>query len=213
MNLELFCQTFPRLYHMAHHEALPSILRHGLLSTSALLDLFEITGDRRQEIETKMRRESIEIRHPKHGVAVIRDQKPIMNDQRLLQSLGGTATAAEFHLLLNSQVFFWVNPDRLLGLRGAVAYRGNPQLIFTLDTRRLVEVYSQQMMLCPMNSGACKPMAHPRSPAIFQRIADYDFAFWQRRKGGAAKAVVECTVERAVASADRFILQTEIVGN
>src|ERR1039458_874995 len=120
MDSDLFCQTFPRLYHMAHHEALPSIRRHGLLSTSALLDLFEVDEVRRLEIETRMRRESIEIRHPEHGVAVIRDQRPIMNDHRLEQSLGGTATAAEFHLLLNSKVFFWVNPDRLAGLRTAV---------------------------------------------------------------------------------------------
>ena len=197
---------------MAHHEALPSIRRHGLLSTSALLDLFEVDEVRRLEIETRMRRESIEIRHPEHGVAVIRDQRPIMNDHRLEQSLGGTATAAEFHLLLNSKVFFWVNPDRLAGLRTAVAYRGEPQLILTVDTRRLVEAYGEQMMLCPMNSGACRPMAHPRSPAIFQRIADYDFEFWRRRKGSAAKAVVECTVEGAVLGVERFILQTEIVG-
>lgn len=212
MELDLFCKTFPRLYHMAHHQALPSIQRHGLLSTSALLDLFEVVGARRNGIETRMRRECIEIRHPQHGLAVIRDQKPIMNDRRLEQSLGGTATAAEFHLLLNSKVFFWVNPDRLAGLRAAVAYRGEPQLVLTLDTRRLAEVYGGQMMLCAMNSGACKPMAHPRSPAIFQRVADYDFEFWRRRKGNVMKAVVECTVERAVLDVERFILQTETVG-
>ena len=212
MDTELFCQTFPRLYHMAHHDALPSINRHGLLSTSALLDLFEVDGARRQEIETTMRRECIEIRHPEHGVAVIRDQKPIMNDRRLEQSLGGTATAAEFHLLLNSKVFFWVNSDRLVRLRGAVAYRGDRQLVLTLDTRRLVEAYGRRVMVCPMNSGACKPVAHPRSPAMFQSIADYDFDFWRRRKGSKAKAIVECTVERGVLDVGRFILQTEIVG-
>lgn len=212
MDSDLFCQTFPRLYHMAHHEALPSIRRHGLLSTSALLDLFEVNGARRMEIETRMRRECVEIRHPKHGVAVIRDQKPIMNDRRLEQSLGGTATAAEFHLLLNSKVFFWVNPDRLAGLRAAVAYRGEPQLVLTFSTQRLAEAFGGQMMLCPMNSGACKPMAHSRSPAIFQRVGDYDFEFWRRRKGKAIKAVVECTVERAVLDVERFILQTELIG-
>jgi hypothetical protein len=212
MEAELFVRTFPRLYHLAHHEALPSIRRHGLLSTRALLDLFEIAGALRQNIETRMRSQSVTITHPRHGVAVIRDQKAIMSDHRLEQALGGSATAAEFHLLLNSKVFFWVRADRLRTLRDAAAYREEPQLALTLDTRRLVEVYGHELTLCPMNSGSCKPMPHPRTPRIFQTIRDYDFEFWRRRKGAAAKAVVECTVERAVLDVDRFILQTEVIG-
>jgi hypothetical protein len=35
----------PRLYHMAEADTWDSIREHGLLSTSALLDLFEIKGD------------------------------------------------------------------------------------------------------------------------------------------------------------------------
>jgi hypothetical protein len=197
---------------MAHHRALPSIKRFGLLSTSALLDHFQITGEKRMTIERTVRRESVTITHPIHGTAVIRDQKPIMTDRRLEQALGGTATAAEFHLLLNSKVFFWVHSERLAGLRDAQAYRGAPQLILTLDTQRLVEAYGNQMKLCPMNSGACRPFAHPRSPAIFQSIADYNFEFWRQRRGSPAKAVVECTVESGVQDVERFILKTEIVG-
>lgn len=81
---------------MAHSEALPSILQHGLLSTSALLDLFEIGGERRAKLETRMRPTSVPITHPVHGTAVVRDQKPIMNDARLEKSLGGSATARSF---------------------------------------------------------------------------------------------------------------------
>jgi len=197
---------------MAHHKALPSIRRHGLLSTTALLDLFAVNGAKRFEIETKMRRESVLIRHPVHGTAVIRDQKAIMNDNRLEKALGGTSTAAEFHQLLNSKVFFWVNSDRLDTLRNAAEYRGEPQLVLIFDTRRLSAAYGKQMMLCPMNSGSCKPMPHPRSPEIFRRISGYDFEFWRRKKGSRAKAVVECTVDKAILDVDRFIIQTEIIG-
>src|SRR5581483_1314483 len=212
MDTDLFVRTYPVLYHMAHHEALPSILRHGLLSTSALLDLFEISGSRRDVIESRMRRQSILIEHPKHGKAVICDQKPIMNDRRLEESLRGTATASQFHRLLNSKVFFWLAPDRLAGLRGAVAYRNEPQLVFYIDTKRLVNEYGGQVMLCPMNSGSCKPFAHPRSPGMFQRIADYDFEYWRQKKGGAHKAVVECTVDRMIPDFHRFVQKSEIVG-
>src|SRR5262245_14772912 len=136
MDTELLIRTFPKLYHMAHHEALPSIRRHGLLSTTALLDLFEIGGDKRLELETRMRRNSVVIQHPLHGTAVIRDQKPIMSDARLEAALGGTLTTTEFYRLLNSKVFFWVNPDRLDRLRHAAEYRGQPQLVLILDMQR-----------------------------------------------------------------------------
>ena len=35
---------YPPLYHMAAEGSWPSIQRHGLLSTSALLDLYEVCG-------------------------------------------------------------------------------------------------------------------------------------------------------------------------
>lgn len=211
MEIERFVSIFPRLYHMSHKDALPGILQHGLLSTTALLDLYEVERRERAKIEFEMRRSSIAIRHPKHGRAVIRDQKPIGNDARLETSLGGKVTAKQFHQLLNSMVFFWVNPERLEGLRHAKAYRGDAQLVLTLDTRKVVGQYVERMFLCPMNSGACMPIAHPRSIEMFQRIQDYDYEFWRRRKGGAEKSVVECTIQGGLLDTARFIVNTEIV--
>ena len=46
-NADLLIELYPRLYHMAHAGSWPMIQRHGLLSTTALLDLFEIGGERR----------------------------------------------------------------------------------------------------------------------------------------------------------------------
>lgn len=211
MQVDQFTETYPLLYHMAHHEALPSILKHGLLSTSALLDLFEIDGKRREIIEMTMRPNSVLIEHPKHGKAVIRDQKALMSDRRLKQALSGTMETTAFHLLLNSMVFFWVTSGRLKTLREAVAYHKEPQLVITLDTKRLVSAYTDKIMLCSMNSGSCKPMAHPRSPGIFQSIEDYNFDLWRRKKGSAMKAVVECTVKTGVFQIEKFIVSHEIV--
>lgn len=210
MELELFWKTYPRLYHMAHKDALPSILEHGLRSTSSLLDLYDVRGSVRSVIETKMRPESVVIRHSRYGVAVVRDQKPIGSDRRLESSLAGVK-AEEFHKLLNSMVFFWVNPERLRGLRNAKAYRGDPQLVLTLDTRLLMDAYWEKILLCPMNSGACRPIAHPRSIEMFQRIKDYDFDYWRKKKGSANKAVVECTVQGRIETPGRYIIETEIV--
>jgi hypothetical protein len=212
MQAELFVKTYPVLFHMAHHEALPGIRKHGLLCTSALLDLFEIHGAGREKIECQMRPASVEIRHPVHGKAVIRDQKPIVNDRRLQKALGNSATPRQFHKLLNSMVFFWVSPSRLETLRNAVAYRAEPQLVLTLDTRLVVEAYGQMITLCPMNSGCCRPMPHPRSPEIFQSIANYDFEHWSKKKGGASKGVVECSVKNRIWNIEKFLIKSEIVG-
>jgi len=44
-------QDCPTLYHMAERGSWPSIREHGLLSTSALLDLYGKQGAEREAIE------------------------------------------------------------------------------------------------------------------------------------------------------------------
>ena len=169
---------------MAHRDALPSILRRGLLSTTALLDLFGKEGAEREAIETQMRPQSVVIEHPKYGKAVIRDQKPMQSDSRLNKTLTGGTTTVDWHRLLNSKVFFWVSEDRLRKLRNARAYRDEPQLVLVLNTRRVVEFAGDRIWLCSMNSGCCVPYLHKRSPDRFAKLVDF--------KGN----VVECAVER-----------------
>ena len=68
---------YPVLYHMASYGAWPSIQEHGLLSTSALLELLEVPDAKRTELMTKQRRTSIPVTHPTKGSAILRDQKPL----------------------------------------------------------------------------------------------------------------------------------------
>ena len=74
---EELADVYPRLYHMAEAGSWPSIQRHGLLSTSALLSFFEVKGAARARIESAHRPASIPIHHPRHGSAVVRDQIPM----------------------------------------------------------------------------------------------------------------------------------------
>jgi hypothetical protein len=196
---------------MAHHAALPGILEHGLLSTEALLDLFEVHGDEREAIIATTRKNSVGITHPKYGTAVIRDQKPIVSDKRLQSALGDSATSEQFLRLLNSKVFFWVDPARLHGLRDARAYRGDPQLILTLDTRKVVQAALNHTWLCPMNSGCCRPMAFPRTLSIFQKLTDFDFLS-SKKKRGWRNAVVECAVHDRLRNIGDYLIKTENVG-
>lgn len=210
MDIDRFIKTYPRLYHMAHEEALAGILRHGLLSTSALLDLFEVVASQREVIETRMRPKSVAVEHLIHGRAVIRDQKPIGNDLRLAQALGDSATPSEWHRLLNSKVFFWVTEQRLERLRKARAYRHSSQLVLVLDTAKVLTIAADRLWLSSMNSGACMPFAHPRAPAIFQRLKDYDFDAWKKKRG-IADAVVECAIDASLFPIKPLLISATIV--
>src|SRR5207253_9605742 len=88
MRTEDLLTHFPQLYHMAEAGTWKSVRREGLLSTTALLDAFEIDGDLRCQIESCHRPECITISHPRLGTAVIRDQKP-MSDRGLGKCLQG----------------------------------------------------------------------------------------------------------------------------
>ena len=194
---------------MAEPDALPSILRHGLLSTSALLDLFEVETERRISLERCVRKKSESITHPKYGSAVVRDQKPIVNEARLERCVKG-ATPEQWLRLLNSKVFFWVNQNRLEGLRSARAYRNRQHLVLTLDTKKVIADYQTRITLCPMNSGNCLPYPHHRSPACFSRIGDFDYEGWRRRRGR-REVVVECAVDGGVKDVGEYLLKHEII--
>src|SRR5689334_2573014 len=106
MKADELVRYFPNLYHMAEDGSWSSIRRHGLLSTSALLDLFEVSGTARASIESRRRPGSVEITHPIHGTVVIRDQAPI-SDAALTRCLIDMEPR-QWYELLNDRVFFWL---------------------------------------------------------------------------------------------------------
>src|SRR5437868_1160785 len=100
MTPELLISTYPRLYHMAEADTWGSIQSRGLLSTTALLDLFGITGAERMKIESSHRPTSVTIKHPILGKAVIRDQKP-MSETALQSCLVGGLQPRQWYEMLN----------------------------------------------------------------------------------------------------------------
>jgi hypothetical protein len=65
-------ERWPRLFHMAEAGSWPSIKRHGLLSTTALLDLFEIPAPDREAIESARRPDPMTLVDPSLGTVWIR---------------------------------------------------------------------------------------------------------------------------------------------
>lgn len=197
----------PTLYHMAERGSWPSIQRHGLLSTSALLDLYDVQGARREAIEGCRRPEGVSIEHPVLGRAAIRDQKP-MDDAGLRMCLLDGLTPEDWYRCLNGRVFFWLTRERLLRLLNARPYREAEHDVLELDTASLVAAHQPAIRLSPINSGTTKPFpstASKRGRETFLPIAEYPYARWRAQGRKAGERVVELTVDYAVPDAARFV--------
>src|SRR4051794_20339202 len=112
---------------MAAPDAWPQILRHGLLSTQSLLDLFEVRDPQRTEILARRCPASVTLTHPTHGNAVVRDNIPL-SESKLAGALTDM-TVEEWLRLLNGKVFFWLQRQRIDRLLGARAYRSGSHLV------------------------------------------------------------------------------------
>ena len=196
MELEWLIYRYPTLYHMAEDESWESIRRHGLLSTSALLDRFEVEGEERFAIESARRPEIVRVEHPEHGVALVRDNKPMQ--EKALERCLVDMTPREWYEHLNRRVFFWVEWKRLLKLLGARAYRDRPHLVLEVDTAELLERHAERVSLSPINSGATFALGPaPRGPDTFRCIADHPNG----------KPIVELSVDYAVSDIAEFTLR------
>ena len=186
---------FPRLWHMAEDGSWDSICKHGLLSTTALLDLYRMEGEHRHAFEAQRRPNSVPISREGLPKAIIRDQKP-MTASALGKCLINM-TPEEWFRLLNKRVFFWLSRERLRRLLNARAYRGRPQTVLTLDTASLVAAHGARIELSPINSGATIYNPQPRGRETFLPISD--FPFDERRKTRAPEdAVAELVVRESV---------------
>ncbi len=208
-ELDELISDCPRVYHMAERGAWEGVKRHGLLSTSALLDLYHITGEDRQRIESRHRPSIVVVSDKKLGKASIRDQIP-MSDSGLRRALPEHISPADWYARLNSKVFFWMSEARLLRLTTAKAYREIEHEVLVLDTGLLIKEFQNKIWLCPINSGCTKPMPHPRDFSTFQRIDEYDYAHWRRRRGRGER-VVELCVDHSVPNVKRFVVDAFVV--
>ena len=170
MTPEEVARQYPLLYHMAEAGSWPSIQEHGLLSTTALLDLFEVDATERRGIESEWRQDSISIAHAVHGTAVIRDQRP-MPPAKLAGNLVNM-TPGEWYEFLNRKTFFWADWKRLTNLLNAYAYRNRAHCVLTVDTEALLTRHGNRTSLCAINSGFVYHGGR-RGRETFKPIANY----------------------------------------
>lgn len=195
VTIEKLVESYPTLYHMAEAGTWDRIRANGLLSTTALLDLYENEGANRFRIESNHRPASVNIEHNEYGIATIRDQKP-MRESSLLICLD-EMTPNEWYRLLNGKVFFWPTIERLLTLLNGREYRDRTQLVIEVSTHELLRRHHENVSLSPINSGSTLYVPQRRGLYTFRGLETYPFEE-RRKKRGIRNAIAELTVEYSV---------------
>lgn len=196
---------YPRLYHMAQRGSWQSIKRHGLLSTHALIDLYEVEEPVRSAILRQRRPSSVPLQHEEHGEAIVRDQIPLR--EKALRGCLTDMTLEEWLDVLNSRVFFWLDEPHLETLLGANAYRNESHDVLHVDTALLLERHLDSVRLSPINSGSTLYNPRPRGSTTFLPVAEYPFN--DRRKARGKDAIIELAVENRVPDIKDLVVRVE----
>jgi hypothetical protein len=140
-------------------------MRHGLLSTTALLDSCEIEVEFRSRIEAHQPPKAISISHPIHGEFLINDQAP-MNAPAPAKCLMDL-TPQQWCESLNNRVFLWPTRERVTKHIGAKLAAGTKRIVLAFDNRSLFETLDVDLFeLSPINSGHAMRKAAPEAQAL-----------------------------------------------
>lgn len=162
--------------HLAKAASWPFIQRHERLSVSALLELARVPKEERDQREQQHRPGHTEL---PSGVQ-IRDQKP-MPAQALERCLVDLPPA-QWHRLINSQVFFWLDQDRLNRQRKACGPR--PQMVLVVHTEQLLSRHADRVALSPINSGKARRNPAVRGRSMFAPYKQWSESGWSSEAAG-----------------------------
>lgn len=187
MELQHLAKLHPVLYHMADARNWDSIERHGLLSTSALLERCGVAGDERTTLQASHRPATVPL-ESERGTVFVRDQHPL--DPSALTGCLDEVSPEAWYLTLNARVFFWPTRDRLE--RMLKAYGRSEQAVFEVDTHALLGRYALKVELSHINSGYASTRYPPARRGLYTFVPLCDYVYSARNK------VAEVTVLGAV---------------
>ncbi len=202
----------PRLYHLTRPDAVPGILRHGLLPPLALLDLFGADAASHAMVLAR-RAVSVPLTHEDHGQAVISDNAPL-DDKRLAAVLDDGLSPDDWRRMLAERVFLWPTEAHALHLAGARLYRHEPRAILILDTLSLASAHTDRMAISPINSGQTLYVPARRGRSTFAPLLDTDYEAWRRARGvKAPDRIKEVTVTGGVPDLQRHLIEVRDLGD
>ncbi|SFQ12983.1 hypothetical protein [Variovorax sp. 770b2] len=145
----------------------------------------------------------------------IRDQRP-MPPQALARCLDPGLTPADWYALLNSCVFFWLDPDRVERHRAALSNR--PQVLLTFDARALATACEAAAHVTPFNTGSALRKAAQRGLRTLVPLAQWRARGWasealpQQPVRAASHRPAELVFRAALPDAMRFVTATQAIG-
>jgi hypothetical protein len=203
---EDLASVHPRLYHITRPDAIPSILSHGLLSTSRLLALYRVPRTERRIYESRRRPSSVRLCHPVYGDATLTDNRPL-SEAALAACLDDGLSSADWLRMLNGRVFFWVDARCVRSHMRASARRGERRIVLVFDTRGLVGSCFGRVELTAINTGSTMRRPARRGLATFTPVGRHAYREWQGLRGRRDR-VKELTVRDGVADACAFLTET-----
>lgn len=207
MDPAQLARLYPTAYHMAEDGSWPSIRDRGLLSTRAIVDLYQPGDQVTADILAAVRRKKITLTRDGLPDVTIRDQLPA---KFLDVCMEEGVTPGEYLDALNGRVFFWVSPERLMKLLQARPYRNLRHTVLHVDTAALLNAYPGRVQLAPYNTGSMHvPTMPKRGPSVFTDVADYPYDQWAQRRGKSGEPVVELTIDYAVPDISEYVTRVE----
>lgn len=192
MTPEDLAALHPRLFHITTPGALPGILQHGLLPTSALLDLYAVPHPGRDAIEASRRPGSITLHHPVHGAATITDNLPL-HVRALEACLDDGLQPVDWFRILNARVFLWATEQGLARLLNARLNRTRPRTVLVFDTFGVARACAGRVEISAINSGATIRRPARRGLETFTPLARHSYPEWRRLRGRSDR-ILEVTV-------------------
>jgi Family of unknown function (DUF7002) len=203
--------NLPRhVYHLAEEANWPSIKRIGLLPSAELIARAGLNGADRDRLERSQRvshtvlPDGVEIRH-----------QLVMPASALRACLVGM-DPADWYALMNTRVFFSLDPARLNRLRRACEPR--PQVVLTFDAAGLVAGYGGRASVSPINSGHALRRAARRGAATFVPHAAWVQSGWASeaaalgiKERSRSHRPVELAIAGAIPDAMRYVVATSLL--
>jgi hypothetical protein len=161
-------------------------MKHGLLPTSALLDLFEIVGEQRVAIVGRPREAEVLLEHATHGKAVISDNSPL-TAKSLERCLDDGLRPADWLKMLNERVFFWVDRRPVARLLDARINRDRARDVLVVDTLSLARCLADEMDIAPINTGAPSDGRRVAAAPLLHRFGPIRTRFGKDFEGAATE--------------------------
>ena len=196
----------PVVYHIAESSNWPFIEKEGLLCAATLMRQSSLGVEEIERCERQQRTSRLVLPDGR----VLRDQCPVPTSalERCLVNM----SPPEWYKLLNSQIFFWVDVDRLNRVRKVMI--DTVQVVAVVDTAALMAKYGASAAVTPFNIGNAKRKASQRSTSTLVPYTVWQSSGWQTETAGVggrprvrSHKPAELVVDTAIPDFMEFVLE------